>query len=79
MNNYTVKIVTLNSRANDDLLGVQIGRFCISKDIPVSEVAARLDVSKTTVYKWFIGAADISKHLRPAAVVYHRALSGSPP
>jgi hypothetical protein len=76
MINYTVKIVQLNAEANQDLLGVQIGRFCISRGTPVSEVAAALDVSKTTVYKWFTGTSDVSKHLRAAALVYHRALTG---
>lgn len=35
--------------------GVKLGRICIAKKIPVSEVVERLKVSKPTVYGWFTG------------------------
>jgi hypothetical protein len=74
MNNYTTRIVHLNEAANQDLLGVQIGRFCISFDIPVAHVAADLNVSKSVVYRWFTGKHEIGKHLRDKAETYYRRL-----
>lgn len=74
MNSYSVKIVQLNAEANQELLGVQIGRLCISQDISVNTVAKALDVTKAAVYRWFAGKTDISKHLREKALAYYRSL-----
>ena len=74
MNNYSTKVVHLNEVADQDLLGVQVGRFCISFNIPVAKVAQDLDVSKTVVYKWFTGRHDVGKHLREKVQAYYRAL-----
>ena len=52
---YTIRIVKANAAADDISLGVKLGRFCISKDIPVSHVAEFFGVSRMTVYKWFVG------------------------
>lgn len=35
--------------------GVALGRFCITKEIPVSDVAEYFGVSRMTIYKWFVG------------------------
>jgi hypothetical protein len=52
---YSLKIRKLNRKADKNSLGVQLGRHCIEKDIPVSFVVETLGVSKQTVYNWFIG------------------------
>jgi hypothetical protein len=54
---YSSRIVGANSRASVDSLGVLLGRYCISKDIPVSDIAESLEISKMTIYKWFTGKA----------------------
>lgn len=74
MNNYSVKVMQLNAAANPQLLGVQLGRLCISNGISVNEVCAELNVTKSAVYRWFAGKADISKHLRDRALAYYRSL-----
>ena len=74
MHNYSVKVVALNAAANEDLLGVRLGRLCISNNIPVIAVARNLNVSKATVYKWFSGKVDISKHLRASAQGYYSSI-----
>lgn len=74
MNNYSVKVVELNTVANQDMLGVQLGRLCISNNISVITVANRMNVSKATVYKWFAGKVDISKHLRANALTYYSSI-----
>jgi predicted transcriptional regulator len=44
-------------------LGVQLGRVCLNKDIPVSDVASFFGVSRMTVYSWFRGKSIVSgKH-----------------
>jgi len=49
--------------ANSQLLGVQLGRVCLNKDIPVSDVASFFGVSRMTVYSWFRGKSIVSgKH-----------------
>lgn len=36
-------------------IGVQLGRLCIEKNVPVSKVATDMNVSRLTVYNWFLG------------------------
>jgi len=53
---YSAKLIKLNKGADRKLLGVRLGRFCIAKDVAVSQVAYELVVSRQTVYNWFTGA-----------------------
>lgn len=46
--------------ANRTLLGVQLGRICLEKDIPVTDVADFFNVSRVTVYSWFRGKTVVS-------------------
>ena len=46
--------------ANSLLLGVKLGRICVARDIPVGDVAEYLEVSRTTVYAWFLGKTEVS-------------------
>ncbi len=55
MRGYSTKLVELNNRADASSLGVALGRLCIEKSIPVSNVATTLGVSRQTVYNWFCG------------------------
>jgi DNA-binding XRE family transcriptional regulator len=48
----------LNQKAEQNRLGVKLGKKCIKLGIPVAEVAGRVGVSRQTVYNWFIGAYD---------------------
>ena len=52
---YTIRIVRANAAADQNGLGVRLGKFCIDKDIPVSHVAKFFGVSRMTIYKWFAG------------------------
>ena len=52
---YSNRLIELNKEADDRLLGVQLGRVCIERDVPVSDVAAHLKVTRQTVYNWFCG------------------------
>jgi transcriptional regulator with XRE-family HTH domain len=70
---YTSKIVRLNADADPTLLGVQLGRLCIYRQVPVADVAQALNVTKAAVYRWFSGKRDVSKHLRERVLEYYRS------
>lgn len=70
---YTAKIVRLNADADQSLLGVQLGRLCIYRQVPVADVAEALNVTKAAVYRWFSGKRDVSKHLRERVLAYYRS------
>ncbi len=53
---YSARIIGLNAKANQERLGVTLGRVCIALDIPVSNIAEAIGVSKQTIYNWFMGA-----------------------
>lgn len=62
MNGYTIRVAEMIRQADGDLPGVRLGRKCLEKDIPVSEVARILKVTRQTVYKWFCGKATPTPH-----------------
>jgi DNA-binding XRE family transcriptional regulator len=57
-NRYSLNIMLLNQQAEQNRLGVKLGKKCIKLGIPVADVAGRVGVSRQTVYNWFIGAYD---------------------
>lgn len=60
---YSTLTVREIQEANPTLLGVKLGRVCVKKDIPVSDVAEYFGVSRVTVYSWFRGQTVVSgKH-----------------
>jgi hypothetical protein len=52
---YSQHIADLNKRADASSLGVALGRACINTHFPVTDIAAKLGVSRTTIYNWFTG------------------------
>jgi|TARA_R110000868_G_scaffold195986_2_gene441784 hypothetical protein len=52
---YSRKFVEANKTADPFHVGVQLGRVCIERDIPVQDVAEYLGVSRPAVYMWFLG------------------------
>lgn len=52
---YSQRLIEANKKADKKSLGVALGRLCISRGIPVSEVAIKLGVTRATVYNWFWG------------------------
>jgi hypothetical protein len=53
---YSSKIIKANNEASTSNPGVLLGRMCIAKEIPVSDVSKFFGVSRMTIYKWFKGA-----------------------
>lgn len=60
---YSGKITYEVNNAPQDLVGVQLGKLCITKNIPVVDVAQYLNVSRQTVYFWFKGKCRPKKEL----------------
>lgn len=67
---YSVIVQRRNAEADGASAGVRLGRVCIGKDIPVSEVATRFRVSRQTVYDWFDGTYTPAPALRLAIEEY---------
>ena len=63
MPGYSLETVEAIRKADGRLLGVKLGRVCLRRRMPVSEVAEFFNVSRVTVYNWFKGEAVVSdKH-----------------
>lgn len=60
---YSTRTVAINRDADSNNPGVRLGRFCIAKDIPVSDVSKFFNVSRQTVYFWFSGHHTPSRHM----------------
>lgn len=48
-------LVERNKKADRRHLGVALGRKCIALNIPVTDIAEQLGVSRMTIYNWFVG------------------------
>ena len=46
---YSQRVVRTNKEADQKNLGVRLGKFCIARDIPVTDVMSYFDVTKQTV------------------------------
>lgn len=58
---YSQRIVEANRKANQKMLGVQLGRWSIKLGVPVIDIANTCGVSRTAVYAWFSGTSDVGK------------------
>jgi len=58
---YSQKVAQLNKAASIKNLGVRLGRYCISNDVPVTDVMVLFNVTRQTVYNWFSGTHIPSK------------------
>lgn len=52
---YSTGFVRAVNSADPKLIGVQLARICIKKNIPVTDVAEYLGVSRQSIYMWFVG------------------------
>lgn len=52
---YSYDLVRRIRSADPMHIGVKLGCLCIDKNIPVTEVAKDLRVSRLTIYSWFTG------------------------
>ena len=52
---YSYRLVKANKTADSKHIGVKLGKYCIANDITVIEIAKMFNVSRMTIYNWFIG------------------------
>jgi hypothetical protein len=52
---YSFRLVKANQAADPKHIGVRLGRYCITNDIPVTTIAIKLGVTRMTIYNWFTG------------------------
>lgn len=62
---YSRKTYEAVSKADMNMLGVQLGAACVDAEIPVQVVARWMGVSRQAVYYWFTGVTDIEPKKRP--------------
>ena len=62
---YSQKLIEANKAANQQHIGVKLGKACIKKDVPVQVVCKMIGVSRTTIYSWFTGKSLVSVHYLP--------------
>jgi hypothetical protein len=60
---YSVKFVDQVKSADPSRLGVRLGLLCINNDVPAVKVAAKLRVSRMTIYQWFTGRTSPNRNL----------------
>lgn len=58
MRGYSIRVAEAIQEADGNLIGVQLGRACLARDIPVSVVAENIGVTRQTVYHWFLGLSE---------------------
>lgn len=52
---YSINLANANQAANSKLIGVQLGRWAIARQVPVNTLAKKFKVSRATIYAWFVG------------------------
>jgi hypothetical protein len=70
MYGYSIRVAEAVRNADESLLGVQLGRKCVERNIPIVDVARILNVSRQTVYSWFTGLKRPNPHRREAILVW---------
>ena len=55
---YSLRMAEAIRQADENNLGVQLGRVCLARDISVAQAAKVLNVSRQTMYFWFTGLSE---------------------
>jgi DNA invertase Pin-like site-specific DNA recombinase len=66
---YGQKFLIALEKSEPETLGLQLAKLCVKANLPATAVAAALEVSGTTVYKWFRGQG-VREHKRKAVEVF---------
>lgn len=67
---YSLHIRNLNAEAEPSSPGVTLGKYCINRAIPVTEIASEFGVTRATVYNWFCGATVPQSKIHPLIYEY---------
>lgn len=74
MRGYSLYVAEAILNGDKNRLGVRLGRACIERNIPVTQVAGALGVTRQTIYYWFTGEYDPSEEHQPAVERYIASL-----
>lgn len=66
---YGDKFLIALERSTANTLGLQLAKLSVKANLPATMVAVALEVSSTTVYKWFRGQG-VREHKRKAVEVF---------
>jgi DNA-binding phage protein len=59
---YTTLFIRKVEEADQGDLVIQFANACIDRELPISEVARRMEVTRATVYNWFTGKSSPRVH-----------------
>lgn len=65
---YSIYTLRKNEAAPIDMIGVQLGKVCIEKDITIQDLSTYFGVSRWNIYSWFYG--DWNPHKKHHAKVH---------
>jgi transcriptional regulator with XRE-family HTH domain len=74
---YSARLIDLNKKADARLLGVRLGRVCMKNNVPVSQVATKLGVSRQTIYNWFCGTHSPKPTVGRQVLAYYTTITAS--
>ena len=55
---YSTLFLRKIAEADPDLPVFQFASVCVSREIPITEIARRFGVTRATVYNWFTGRSE---------------------
>lgn len=64
MKGYASSFVDEINASSASTLGVLLGKACVKRNIPVTDVSEFFRVSRTTVYSWFRGTHEVDEKHR---------------
>lgn len=59
---YSTLFIRKVEEADQGDLVIQFAHACIARELPISEVARRMEVTRATVYNWFTGKSSPRVH-----------------
>ena len=58
---YTLFIRKVEEADQGDLV-IQFANACIDRELPIAEIALRMEVTRATIYNWFTGKSSPRAH-----------------
>jgi len=59
---YTTLFIRKVEEADQGTLVIQFANACIDRELPIAEIARRMEVTRATVYNWFTGKSSPRVH-----------------
>ena len=59
---YSTLFIRKVEEADQGTLVIQFANACIDRELPIAEIARRMEVTRATVYNWFTGKSSPRVH-----------------